>query len=152
MKEFLKYELSPNTWFRYVFSFMSSNIPEYGKFGIIDQINSTKKTIPVIKADFIPAFSRRSFSISTCSLSSSKTILYFSVWANSSSFLYFPIFGAIIFSIIIVPTTEIIIEAAIIKNKFEVRAICVVSSIKAAALFVYSIKESSILPTNIETP
>ena len=52
----------------------------------------------------------------------------------------------------ILKTVEIIIEAAIIKNRFDVKAIWVVSSIREAASFVYSIKESSILPTNIETP
>ena len=92
--------------------------------------------IQVIKENLNPRLSYLSFSILFCSSSSKLIALYCSVLANSSSFLYFPIFGAIIFSITNVPIIEIIIEVAIIKNKLEVREICIVSSTNQAAVLV----------------
>ena len=70
--------------------------------------------IAIIKAVLKPFFSFLSCSILFCSSSTIVVVLYCSVLASSSSLLYFPTFGAIIFSIIIVPTIEMIIVAAII--------------------------------------
>ena len=70
-------------------------------------------TIPVMIAALRPLFSRLSFSIFCCSnsfASISSITTNSSVFDSSSFSLYFPRRGAIIFSIIIVPTIDKMIE------------------------------------------
>ena len=83
-------------------------------------------TIPVMIAALRPLFSRLSFSIFCCSnslASTSSTITNSSVFDSSSFSLYLPSRGAIIFSIIIVPTIDKIIEKAMMINRFDVKLI-----------------------------
>ena len=97
---------------------MSNNNPDPGNPGINEYTTIIPYIIAIINAVLKPFFSFLSCSILFCSSSTIVVVLYCSVLASSSSLLYFPTFGAIIFSIIIVPTIEMIIVAAIIKKRF----------------------------------
>ena len=81
-----------------------------------------------------------------------KKLIFFISCVSSNDGLYFPRTLTTIFSTTIVPIIDMMIENAIIINKFEVRLTWKLESINLALEVVNDIKFTSIEPTNNVVP